>query len=65
MNLDAFEKELRKRVHERDPTADVHVMRTFTSAVTGEYIAVIETGHKTEKYAFNPKSGNWVVVYDV
>lgn len=59
-----FERELRRRVALRDPDATVHIGRTPATMITGEYVCVIETVRTREMYAFNPETGNWIIIYD-
>lgn len=59
-----FERELRRRIALRDPDATVHIGRTPATMITGEYVCVIETVRTREMYAFNPETGNWIVVYE-
>lgn len=64
--IEAFKKELTRKVLERDPRASVNIFSTLETPMTGEYMCIIESGHgEAEMYAFNPRKKSWVLVYNV
>lgn len=64
--INAFLKELRLRVQECDPLATVKVFSTPSTMISGEYVAVIESGKgEVETYVFNPDTKSWIICYQV
>lgn len=64
--IEAFKKELTRKVLERDPRASVNIFSTLETPMTGEYMCIIESGRgETEMYAFHPRKKSWVLVYNV
>ena len=63
--IQMFQRALEKACKARDSSASVQVFETFTTPVTGEYVAVVLYSGGKEVYAFNPSSGNWIICYEV
>lgn len=60
-----FEQALQTACRARDKSAQVQVFETYTTPMTGEYVAVVLYSGGKEVYAFNPSSGNWIICYEV
>lgn len=63
--IEAFKRELQRRVTERDPFAVVKIVATPKTAFDGEYLCLIETFGNVEMYAFSPSARTWIAVYNV
>ena len=63
--IEAFRQSLEKACRARDKSAHVSVFETFTTHMSGEYIATVLYDWGKEVYAFNPRSGAWIICYEV